>query len=207
MKHLQILIGLTILFIFSGCTSYYAVYDISLKEAITPEKVKEKYGAQKISKTDSLGVTKYYFENDMVKILWLTTSSQVNFSITNKTDYSIKIIWDEAAYVDENGISHRVMHAGIRYTDRGNPQPPTVIPRKGMITDMMLPTDNVYYASDAGWVETPLFMNSAQTSDKLREVTKKNIGKTFQVLLPLQIQDVTNEYTFTFEIQHIKFNE
>ena len=104
MKHLLILCS-TVAILFSGCMSFRAVYDINLKEAVTPEKVKEKYGAQKITKSDSAGIAQYYFENDMVKILWLPTSSDINFSITNKTDFSIKVIWDEAAYLDENGKS------------------------------------------------------------------------------------------------------
>ena len=127
MKHFIVLCFASLLLLV-GCQSFYAVYDINLKEAVTPEKVKEKYGAQKIAKTDSSGIARYIFENEMVRILWLPTSHNINFSITNKTDYSIKVLWDEAAYVDESGKSHRVMHSGIKYIDRSNPQPPTIIP-------------------------------------------------------------------------------
>ena len=200
---------IAVCFFFPGCMSFNAVYDIGLKEVVTPEKVKEKYGNQNISKIDSAGIARYYFENDMVKILWLPTSTDIYFTLTNKTDFSIKVIWDDAAFVDETGKSHRVMHEGVKYIDRSNPEPPTVVPRKGSIDDLVYPTDYAYFVSGqyGGWDESPLFPNRAQSSEELKSKSQKYVGKTFQVLLPLQIQDVTNEYTFTFQINGVQVKQ
>lgn len=79
--------GLTFLFLF-GCaalTLHQLTYDIVLNEVERPAEVKERYGEQKIFQTDEEGF-KYVFEDEMIKILWLPTSSKVGFHITNKTN-------------------------------------------------------------------------------------------------------------------------
>jgi hypothetical protein len=136
--------------------------------------------------------------------------------LENKTDYSIQIIWDEAAFVDENGISHRIMHSGVKYTDRNNSEPPTVIVRKGRIEDVIIPTDYVYfdegyyseyYTRQAEWKEKPFFENTQFGGDpkNLEDEMQNNVGKTFQVLLPLKIQDVVNDYIFKFKVDSCQY--
>lgn len=208
---------------FVGCApfipppSYKAYYDISLSEVERPLKAKERYGEQKIEKMQEEGSQKYYFEDEMVKIVWIPTSSEIDFLLTNKTDHSIKIIWDEAAYVDENGVSHRVLHSGTKLVDRNNPQAPTVVVRKGSATDMIYPADYVSFASRS-WIYRPLLpnhtddwiynLNAGYTGENLPNKLLKDansiVGKTIQVLLPLQIEDVVNEYIFTLKVNSVE---
>jgi len=195
------LFGVVMAFL-AGCAAFRASYDIRLTEVERPAQAKQRYGEQKITQIEEEGVNKYYFEDEMVKIVWIPTSSHVSFILTNKTNHSIKIVWDEAAFVDENGVSHRVMHSGVKYIDRNNPQPPSVVVRNGTITDLVIPTDNIHYVSGqyGYWKKVPLFPVSSVNAEKLRSRSQIYIGKTIQVLLPLQIEDVVNEYIFTFEI-------
>ena len=190
----------------TGCATHRAYYDIGLKEVERPAQARERYGEQKITKVEQEGVDKYFFEDQMVKIVWIPTSSQVSFILNNKTAHSIKVLWDEAAFVDENGVSHRVMHSGVKYIDRNNPQPPSVVVRSGTIKDLIIPTANIYYVRGkyGGWREAPLFPTSSVKAEELRSKAEKYVGKTIQVLLPLQIEDVVNEYIFTFEVKSVE---
>ena len=117
----------------------------------------------------------------------------------------MKIIWDEAAYVDTGGTSHRIAHAGVKYVDINNPQPPSVIVRKGRIDETIFPTDYVHYDGGRygrGWWHEPLLPQySGGTATKLRERADQEIGKSIQVLLPLQIDGVVNDYLFVFKIK------
>lgn len=36
------------------------------------------------------------------------------------------------------------MHSGVKYTDRNNSQPATSIPKGASLSDILLPTDNVF---------------------------------------------------------------
>ncbi|MBM3236228.1 hypothetical protein FJZ31_08005 [Candidatus Poribacteria bacterium] len=200
----SICVAVTILL--TGCATYRVDYDIGLYEVERPAQARERYGEQKITKVQEENIEKYYFEDEMVQIAWIPIASRISFVLTNKTDYSIKIVWDEAAFVDTNGMSHRVMHSGVKYIDRNNPQPPSVIVRRGAITDDIIPSDNVYYASGdfGGWREEPLLPNSGTDARALKTKAEKYSGKTYQVLLPLEIEGIINEYIFTFKINNVE---
>ena len=187
----------------TSCMNYKGFYNVGLKEVERPENAKERYGESKIVNFKEEGKTKYSYEDDMIKIVWLPLSTQFGFKLKNKTDHSIKIIWDEAVYVDQNGSSGRVMHAGVKYTDRNNPQPPTVVVKNANIEDIIVPTDNVYYVSGkyGGWRTKPMFPNRASTQEELNVLTQKYIGKEVKILLPLKIQETINEYIFTFKVE------
>jgi hypothetical protein len=197
---------------------FKANYDISLSEVERPAKAKNRYGEQKLSKIKDGEVYKYYFEDDMVKILWLPLPANITFILENKTNYSIKIIWDDASFVDTTGGNHRVMHSGVKFSDRNNPQPPSVVIRKGRIDDLVYPSDYTYYrkghysrySSDpGGWEEKPLFpVNKIGGEiDELKKECEVYIGKTIQVLLPMQIEDVVNDYIFTFRINSVEVKQ
>lgn len=199
-------------------TVYSATYDIQLTKVERPAKASSRYGAQKIDAVADDAKYKFIFEDSLVKVLWIVTARNISFSVTNKTGHSIKIPWDEAAYVDEAGSSHRVMHAGIKYNERTAPMPPTVIVRGGRVEDIVFPTDYVYWKdrtsySAGQWEEKPLLpafdyhappflKGSYPTFEAFDAAVKGKIGKTLQVLLPLQIEDVVNDYIFTFTVKN-----
>jgi hypothetical protein len=206
--------------ILDGCMTlqpfYYGTYDISMSEVERPADAKERYGEQKITSTTEEGNLKYYFEDDLVKIAWLATSSSLSFIMENKTDHSIKIIWDEAAFVDDKGVSHRIMHSGVKYTDRNSSQPPTVVVRKGRIDDIIVPTDYVYfdegyygqyYTKKAEWKEKPFYESTQYGGDPklLENEMQNNVGKTFSVLLPLEVENVVNDYIFNFKVDTYEY--
>jgi len=197
---------LTTLFVFLvSCTTYQIQYDIGLKQVERPVDAKERFGEQKIDKIEEEESTNYYFEDSVVKIIWIPSPQEFDFVLINKSTYSIKIIWDEAVFVNENGISHRVIHSGIRYIDRENPKPPSVVPGGATIKDLVYPTDYVYYSSGVGWRRRPLLpVMTGVSEEDLSSKAKEYIGKTYKILLPLLIEGVINEYVFTFKVDDAK---
>lgn len=188
------------------------VYDIQLTAVERPASARERYGEYKLAtaQNDS-GVTEYTFDDDLVFIAWIPLTTQFAFVLRNKTEHSIKIVWDDAAFVDLTGSSGRVMHSGVKYTDANASQPPTVVVRRGMVDDVVVPSANVRYQSGSlytsgwrtdPWIERPRVTEVTYMAvlDSLRA---KYVGKSVQILLPLQIQDVLNEYLFTFEVKGI----
>ena len=203
-RNLKYIFVISICFILACAMSSSLVYDVSLDQVERPEQAKIRYGDQKIIRLSGEGVEKYQFEDEMINIIWIVTSGGLSFELFNKTNYSIKIVWDEAAFVGVTGQSQRVMHSGVKYIDRNNPQPPSIVIRNGNLSDIVIPTDNIYYASGkyGGWREAPILPNArfGMTTEQLIEQAKPYIGKSIQVLLPLQIEDVVNEYIFSFKI-------
>ena len=193
-----------------GCATvptYTASYDIALREVERPSQAKVRYGEPKITPIQEDGLQKYYFEDDLIKILFFTSTIQIEFVLTNKTDHSIKIVWDEASFVDEKGVGHRVVHGGTKLIDRNGPQPPTVVVRKGTIADLVYPSDYVDWTGSS-WHHRPILPNYGETIPGILEKEANAvIGKTIQVLLPLQIEDVVNEYIFSFAIDKVLIKE
>lgn len=185
-----------------GCyvAGQQARYDIRLAEVQRPADAKERYGEQLIEKRQAQGDSlKYWFEDKMVSILWVPTTTRVNFLITNKTEHSVKILWDESAFVMPNGTSRRVVHNGVKYSEVNNSQPPSVIARGGMLNDFIVSADQcVNLGVDGGWYEAAFLPKSP---DAAAVQTLK--GMTFSILLPLQIDGVTNEYQFSFSIDDV----
>ena len=193
--------------VLSGCmNAYVARYDIGLIEVERPANALERYGEAEIVRSDSAGVVNYMFSDSLISVLWIPGGEQLNFVLQNKSSHSIKIVWDEAAFVHPSGLSSRVMHSGVRYIERNAPQPPSVVARGGSIVDLVVPTDNVYYVEGryGGWRTHGLFQPHRASSSAKLATAKENIGKKAQVLLPIEIEGIVNEYTFSFEVQDVE---
>ena len=178
----------------ASCRSYDIyedIYKVRLREVEQPENVKEQYSKSKITIFAEENETKNSYEDDFIKIIWLPALTEFGFTLENKSDNSIKIIWDEAVYIDEDNSSLKVIHSGVKYVDGEKAQPLTVIAKKTKINDLVTPVDNIYYVN-GGWDKRPLFS------------VQKSAGKTVKILLPIQIQETINEYIFSFKIDHTK---
>ena len=196
MKKLTFMLFLAV--ILASCGIYQDIYKVRLREVEQPENVKEQYSKSKITIFAEENETKNSYEDDFIKIIWRPALTEFSFTLENKSDNSIKIIWDEAVYIDEDNSSLKVIHSDVKYVD-GKAQPLTVIVKKTKINDLVTPLDNIYYVnpskySSGGWHKLPLFS------------VQKSAGKTVKILLPIQIQETINEYIFSFKINHTRIN-
>jgi hypothetical protein len=196
-------------------TTYRATYSFSLSVK-RPEEALQRYGPQRIETVSSNQEDyRYYFEDGMVGVLWAFRGTQMAFSLENKTEHSIRVPWDQAAFIDESGRSHRVMHAGVTFDDREKPQAPSVVVPMGLLKDLIAPTDYVRRRERTGyaagrWEEKcllpdfdfhgPSLKGEYATFADFENGAKSKVGKTIQVLLPLEIGDVVNDYIFAFRI-------
>lgn len=146
-----------------------------------------RYGETSVIEDD--GVTKYSYVDNIINILIFGDKEQFNFILKNVSDNSIKIVWNEAAFVGIDGVTSKIMHSGIKYSQREADQPATVIIRGAKLEDIAAPTDLIYY------------------SDILREWTSRSMypskaGANGQVtlMLPIQIKETINEYLFVFNV-------
>ena len=93
------------------------------------------------------------------------------------------------------------MHVGTKYSQREGDQPASVIIKGAKIEDVATPTANVYYDEGirigystigSGWKTKPM-------------IPKEYIGKDageLRLMLPIQVKDVINEYTFVFRVYY-----
>jgi hypothetical protein len=121
-----------------------------------------------------------------MEVGWSVSRKELAFVAENRANRAIRILWDGAAIVDGTGLSHRVMHSGVRFMKRDQAQPPSTIVPGTRISDMVFPPDLVSFDHD--WKRHNLF-------------SVFDISKTIQVLLPYEVAGSTVELLFTFQIR------
>ncbi|MDR2584984.1 MAG: hypothetical protein LBC84_02000 [Prevotellaceae bacterium] len=150
--------------------------------------------AQIVTKQED-GKTIFHFQDENIKVEWDLANTRFHFTLTNVSEHFIKIPWDEAVYVDQYGKARRVIHDGIPYERKGEPQPFTVVPQGARIDDFLLPVDNILAENKnfVNWKVVYLFY------DKL-----KNVGQEVKLVLPMMLQNVRFDYVFTFKVEEWK---
>ena len=167
------------------------VYVSSLIKVEKPADETIRYGEPKEITED--GITKYTYNDNVINIVIFVESKQFSFSLKNVSDQSLKIVWNEAAFIDFDGTTSRIMHAGTKYIDREKDQPATTIIKGAKLEDVATPTCNVFLEDGlyGGW----------QTSSMYPKESGQSPGQ-LKLMLPIQIKDVINEYVFVFDVKY-----
>ena len=143
---------------------------------------------------------RYIYMDNYLSLAMGALEKNIVFVLQNKTDYSMKILWDEASFIKPGGSAQRVIHNGVRFAEKSQPQAPSIVPGHASLNDAVVPVDNVRYSSVASdWIIDPLL-------PKMKTNGTYAPNTTFSLLLPIQISGVTNEYTFTFTLTWVYDN-
>jgi len=159
---------------------YLALYNLSLNK---PIKSKESV-----------------FEDNNIKISFFWSYSSINFELNNKTDEPIEINWNKISYVDINNKSDKIFHSEVKYSERSNEMPESIIPPQASIKDSIVPISNVSFVegskySSAFWKEDNLLPIVYNESLKT---------KTIGLFIPLKINGAIKNYNFVFNINASK---
>ena len=160
----------------------------TLVQVEKPSDENNRYGNYEIVK-DSLN--KYHYADNNINIAIGVSDKKINFILENVSQHSLKIIWNDAVYVDSDGSTSKIMHNGIKYVNRDENQPASTIIRGAKIEETIIPNSKVYRNNLDQWDEYPLFLWEK----------KENIPPV-RLMLPIQIKDVVNEYIFVFEVKY-----
>jgi hypothetical protein len=203
MKKILVYIGILITMI--SC-SYSGTYKVSLQYV---ENQNIQNDTIKILSYQDIGITKYSYEDSQIKIIWLPLNTQFNFTLINKSSHTMKIIWDDGVYVNENGNCLKILHNGVQNINKNNSQLSTIIVKGANIDDAVAPIDNVYLQSGqyGGLNVSSLFKNTVMSTDEFYILKNIYVGKIVKILLPIKINDIVNEYIFYFKIDDILYQK
>lgn len=174
-------------------------YATALVKVEKPEDSSDRYSEVK-SITDA-GVDKYSFNDSIINIVIFGTPEQFNFVLQNVAPHSLKIIWNEAAFVGLDGATSKIMHTGVKYSQREGDQPATTVIKGAKIDDLACPTSNVYY-DEGTRIGYSTYGNGWKTRSMLPSEYKGKEAGEIRLMLPIQIKDVVNEYTFVFKVYY-----
>lgn len=167
-------------------------YTMPLEAVQRPSDTQERWGNYTVEKTDS---AEYTYSDQLVDVVVLPARGAFVMNVQNKTEHSLQILWDEMAYVGPTGLTSKVSSGDTRVIDMGKAQTPTVIPAKAKAALTAIPVDNYVVNLSAG--------NQMKDFICVGEPYTELEGKEIRLLVPIRVQDVANEYTFTFRLQNI----
>lgn len=166
-------------------------YISALSKVEKPSNAAIRYG--KTTTIEDKNITKYSYIDNVIDILIFGGSKQFDFVLKNISDNSIKVVWNEAVFVDFDGTTSKIMHAGTKYSQREGDQPATTIIKGAKIEDLAAPNCNIRYSDTLKeWVTESMYPKDPALSP----------GQ-LKLMLPIQIKDVINEYVFIFDVSYV----
>ena len=182
----------------ASSTIYLSKYDISLVNVERPENAENRYGESELKHLYRGDKLMYQFSDEMINIICIPSDNMFLFSILNKTDHSIKLIWDEAVFVDIRGYSSKLANEEMSRINMNDSHLPSVIVKGTIFETIVFPVSNVSSNNISS-----IISKDEWTTPKAAKIDgEKYLGNKLQILLPLQIEETINEYIFTFEVKN-----
>ncbi len=128
------------------------------------------------------------FENENFCINFFPSNKLISFTLQNKTQLPIKIVWDEVIFTNPEGETYRVLNSRVRYKSHGKVSDPA--------HHFVAPTEVSPGQTYSDYIR-PFYTG---VRDKLIYPVKDARGSRFKVMLPLEVKGHVNIYTFAFEI-------
>lgn len=207
----------------SSCTyRMKANYEYSLDNVDNPEKREFIKTKAFLVDSEEEKETPFIFEDSFIKIHWIPTIQEFDFKLYNKTNDTIKVLWDSGVFITPDGANYRIVNKNKKLNEEEGATVPTPIMKKAFIEDLIYPVGFVTYQRSfsidgfyipARWLIPPLLpsylredYDSEQEKRKL-ELQNKFLKKSIKILLPIEINSKVKEYIFDFRIENIYFNK
>lgn len=181
MKRILIFIATTVFF--TSCNRKFYQYNVVLKE---PTK------SENLTFTDSI-----------IDIKFQVNQNNIGFTLKNKSQASIKLLWDDAAFV-LFGKASPVYNKSTKVIHSALSKPNTTIPSEAFISDIFAPLDESIGFFDTYNRNTSIFpFFTVGKYDSKLDYIKKLKGTDFTVFMPIAHKNEILEYYFVFNVVSI----
>jgi hypothetical protein len=169
-------------------------YDVELSMVRKASDITQRYQAPV---ADTIDVVRYAYEDDLFRSIWSASEGGWDLVLYNKSERPLMIDWDEVSYIDVDNIGHSVLSSSTKYSERNEPQTPSVIPRRGNITERLFSATHIYQSSTGEWAKRPLWPIDFSEAQRYK-------GKTVRLIIPFSVDGLTAQYEFNFTIKDVR---
>jgi hypothetical protein len=166
--------------------------DLSLSSVRRPADAADRWGDYVIGESED-GVT---YEDELVAVVVAPIASAFGLLVTNKTDHSLQLLWDEMSYVNIDGFASGVSSGETRLMDVGKSVGPTVVPARAKVSLVAVPNALINREAGAGEAKLREFYWYVDDYDDLE-------GRQVELLIPIRVESTVNEYTFAFTFENV----
>ncbi len=131
------------------------------------------------------------YHDDVLAITFSLQRTEIDFVLQNSSNDPIKVDWNAVSFIQPGGTSQGVIHKGTKLADKQATKPPSMIPPKAKIEDLIVPVENVEFVA-GDWLTHSLLVDGPAALNL--------VGQEFSIFMPLDIGGTTKNYTFTFKI-------
>ncbi len=136
----------------------------------------------------------FAFSDKYISLAVTATDKGFSMNIGNVGVFPITILWNQAEMRDLSGRQHRLMHTGIRFSDRNNPIPDQRLAPGASLQYTALPVSAVSVSPEWQTYEVqPVFPVEGENVEALK-------GKIFYIFLPIEVNRQIVPYNFRVEI-------
>lgn len=150
------------------------------------------YGTEVPVELEQRGGSAVRFADDLVRLDIVPARGVFSVRMSNETNATMRFLWDDGAYIDAHGISSGLVSGETRRIHIGQSQQPAVIPAGASVDLTVIPRGHI---ADVGGGRTHIhdFVSMCGTAEEYE-------GKVVRLLLAVQTQDRTVEYTAHYEL-------
>lgn len=154
---------------------------------------------------------KGYYSDESILIAPNISSDAITIIIKNTAAETIKVLWDDAVFIDQKGLSHRIIHIGTKFDEKEKAQVPSVIAPSSRIEETLYPSDYINWTYGAwgqsGWQKQSIY-NIYQPYATLQDAQMEiDEVEPIKLLLPIESNGIKKEYTFRFDGKNAKIKE
>lgn len=167
-------------------TIEYTEPKCTLTKVEKPNDASNRFGEVKELTQNDKELFDFGYADDIISIVISCDGTNSYFVLKNISSNTIKIEWDEAVFVDIDGNTSKVIHNGVKFSEKNDNHPATTIIRNAKTEDVITPTSVI--GSGPEYEIHPY------------KYDKNMSGSQISIMLPIKVKDVINEYIFTFDV-------
>ena len=181
--------------------SYDLSYNMNLEVAKGKDKKETAELKRKVFISDDEKPLNY--KDQYIQAEWQPVRDGLWFSIKNKTDAKIKILWNNAYFSDNESGSFKIEQNNLdKYTEE------SVILPESFYENYILPYGN---SKDKYFPSKAIIIDNNQQEKKLNKFIKnikdKFISTPVQILMPIEIDGIIYDYRFLFSFNDINVSD
>jgi len=182
----------------NACTTFTAHYKLELTDVRPPAEV-----AAKEKPTETVSAT----DENVSVTLGPIQYRAMSVVIENKSQSPVSIVWDQSSLIDEYGVTQRIIHNGVKVTDKEKAMVPTIIPPGSKHIDGVVSGENVKWSGRNGWTVVKFFFGVPDNGKGKEGVLKVNqpvIGRKFKFFLTYTIDGKTVTRTYSLRVADVE---
>lgn len=144
-----------------------------------------------ISLVSGDNTSEYFYKDEIISVFILADGTKFKFRLTNQTENTMNIIWQDAVYVDYAGNTSRLLNNSNKYVEIEDKLPSTIVIRGATVNNEVVPSCNVLGLDERGKLKVCSYYPQSPMKDENKLL----------LMIPVQIKDVVYEYIFEFAVK------